>query len=182
MGTFRRCSGWPSRTRPAGPSHRSRGASPGPCRPGGAGAGAKTPAWTASRPRSCASGPSGSDTVNFVFQQAGNSPNPTLVGGSGKDVIFGTEGSDTLTGGASHDQFVFGPTSGGLVQHTVTDFETPLDKIDLREFDSVHSIGDLTGIQQQGSDTLITIDANDKVLLQNVQATSIHASNFLFHV
>jgi VCBS repeat-containing protein len=128
------------------------------------------------------SGPSGSDTVNFVFQQAGNSPNPTLVGGNGKDVVFGTEGSDTLTGGASHDQFVFGPTSGGLVQHTVTDFETPLDKIDLREFDSVHSIGDLTGIQQQGSDTLITIDANDKILLQNVQATSIHASNFLFHV
>ena len=53
------------------------------------------------------SGASGSDTVNFVFIQAAKGPGLTLEGTSGKDVIFATEGSDTLTGGGGEDQFVF---------------------------------------------------------------------------
>ena len=51
-----------------------------------------------------------SDILNFVFQQSGWD-GATLVGTDEKDVIFATEGNDTLTGGASADQFVFAPES-----------------------------------------------------------------------
>ncbi len=122
----------------------------------------------------------GTDTVHFVFNQAGNGPNITLQGTGGKDVIFGTESSDTLTGGGGQDQFVFSPTSSGTVQHAITDFETPLDRIDLREFTTIHTLANIT-VAQQGSDTLVTVDSNDSILLQNVIAANIHASNFIFH-
>ncbi|MEH2620648.1 hypothetical protein V1285_005594 [Bradyrhizobium sp. AZCC 1620] len=65
------------------------------------------------------------DTVNFVFNQAGSGPNITLQGTSGKDIIFATSSQDVLTGGAGEDQFHFAPTSSGpTVQHTITDFES----------------------------------------------------------
>jgi hypothetical protein len=126
------------------------------------------------------SGASGSDTVNFIFNQAGTGP-VSLQGTGGKDVIFGTESSDTLTGGAAKDQFVFSDTLSGTVQHVITDFETPLDKIDLRAFSGIESIDDFIGVVQQGSDTLVQVDANDYVLLENVLASNVHASNFIFH-
>jgi Ca2+-binding RTX toxin-like protein len=124
------------------------------------------------------SGASGSDTVNFIFIQAGTAPNPTLQGTSGKDVIFATEGNDTLTGGAGKDQFVFSDTLSGAV-HTITDFETPLDKIDLREFTAVHSLTDIS-VTQDGSSTLVSI-GNDSILLQNVLPSNVHPGNFIFH-
>jgi len=40
-----------------------------------------------------------SDTVNFVFNQAGSGPNIVLQGTSGKDVVFATSGQDVLTVG-----------------------------------------------------------------------------------
>ena len=49
------------------------------------------------------------DRVHFIFNQGGSGPDVTLTGTSGKDVIFATGSDDTLTGGASADQFVFAP-------------------------------------------------------------------------
>src|SRR5207253_1251686 len=112
---------------------------------------------------------------------AGNGPGITLQGTSGKDVIFGTDSNDTLTGGGGHDQFVFSDTSSGSVQHTITDFETAMDRLDIRQFSAIHAVTDFTSVQQHGSDTLITLDRNDTILLQNVLAANIHASNFIFH-
>ncbi|HKU05317.1 MAG TPA: hypothetical protein VJR30_04545, partial [Bradyrhizobium sp.] len=126
------------------------------------------------------SGASGTDTVHFVFNQAGNGPGVTLQGTSGKDIIFATDGDDTLTGDAGHDQFVFTPLSSGSVQHTVTDFETLSDKIDIRQFAAVASLADISAVQQ-GNDTLITLDSHDTILLQNVVATNLNAGNFIFH-
>jgi large repetitive protein len=121
------------------------------------------------------------DTVNFVFAQAGSGPNITLQGTSGKDVILATNSQDLLTGAAAQDQFVFAPTSSGLsVQHTITDFEVGVDKIDVRQFSSI-SASALPIETQQGSDTLITFDSNDSLLLKNVAATNLHASDFLVH-
>ena len=127
------------------------------------------------------SGASGTDTVNFIFNQAGNGPGISLQGTDGKDVIFATEDSDTLTGGGGADQFVFPPTSSDPVQHTITDFETPLDKLDLREFAGIDGLEDITVAQQLNGDTLITLDGNDIILLENVLASNLHPSNFLFH-
>src|SRR5204862_5589104 len=105
----------------------------------------------------------------------------TLQGPSGKDVILATASQDVLAGGAAQDQFVFAPTtSGPSVQHTITDFLTGVDKIDVRQFSNI-SASALPTETQQGSDTLITLDNHDTLLLKNVTATSLHASDFIIH-
>jgi large repetitive protein len=121
------------------------------------------------------------DTVNFIFNQAGTGPNITLQGTSGKDVIFATNSQDVLTGGAGPDQFVFAPTSSGpTVQHTITDFVDGIDKLDVRQFSYISMASMPTSIQQ-GSDTLITLDGHDTLLLKSVVATSVHPSDFIVH-
>ncbi|MBR0989379.1 VCBS domain-containing protein [Bradyrhizobium japonicum] len=124
------------------------------------------------------------DTVNFIFVEGADSPDMTLQGTSGKDVIFATESSDELTGGGAKDQFVFAPTSSqDTVQHTVNDFETGLDKIDLRQFTSITSWTQISQLaEQQGTDTLLTLDSSDKILLKNTVAGNLHASDFILHV
>ena len=122
----------------------------------------------------------GTDTVHFVFNRRATDP-VALAGTSGKDVIFATESNDTLTGHGGADQFVFAPAAGN-VQHVVTDFETPLDKLDLRAFTAIDGLGDADiTITQSGSDTLITLEGSDTILLQNVVAANLKASNFVFH-
>jgi Ca2+-binding RTX toxin-like protein len=119
------------------------------------------------------------DTENFVFAQAGSGPNITLQGTSGKDVILATNSQDVLTGAAAPDQFVFAPTSSGpSVQHTITDFQVGVDKIDVRQFSNI-SASALPIETQQGSDTLITLDSHDTLLMKNVAAISLHASDFI---
>ena len=88
---------------------------------------------------------------------------------------------DMLTGGAAQDQFVFAPTSSGpSVQHTITDFHVGEDKIDVRQFSNI-SASALPTETQQGSDTLVMLDNHDTLLLKNVTATSLHASDFIIH-
>ncbi|MEY9179863.1 VCBS repeat-containing protein [Bradyrhizobium sp. USDA 326] len=125
-----------------------------------------------------------SDTVNFIFVKGASSQDITLAGADGKDVIFATNSSDTLIGGGAKDQFVFAPTSSQTaVQHTVNDFEIGLDKIDLRLFTSITSWTQVSQLaEQQGTDTLLTLDGNDKVLLKNTVAGDLHASDFILHV
>ncbi|WP_375158580.1 VCBS domain-containing protein [Bradyrhizobium sp. RDT46] len=124
------------------------------------------------------------DTVNFIFVEGADGQGITLQGTAGKDVIFATEQSDTLIGGGAKDQFVFAPTSSQpAVQHTVNDFETGLDKIDLRQFSSITSWTQVSSLaEQQGADTLLNLDGNDKILLKNVVADNLHASDFILHV
>lgn len=123
------------------------------------------------------------DTVNFIFNESGEGP-VTLTGTTGKDVIFATESSDTLIGGGAKDQFVFAPASSqDTVQHTVNDFEIGLDKIDLRQFTSITSWTQVSSLAaQQGDDTLLTLDNNDKILLKNTVANNLHAGDFILHV
>ena len=119
------------------------------------------------------------DTVNLIFSEAAAGPNITLQGTAGKDVIFATGHQDILTGGGGADQFVFAPTSDtAAVQHTITDFAPGLDKIDIRQFGDIGSLADLTEAQQ-GSDTLVTLDSHDSVLLKNVIVAHLHASDFI---
>jgi Ca2+-binding RTX toxin-like protein len=121
------------------------------------------------------------DKVNFIFNEAGTGPNITLQGTPGNDVIFATGNQDILTGGGGQDQFVFKPTSSGpSVQHTITDFVAGLDKIDVRQFSNL-SASTLPTEAQQGSDTLVTLDSHDTLLLKNVSATNLHVSDFILH-
>lgn len=140
------------------------------------------------------------DTVHFIFNEAGDTcQGVTLVGTSGKDVIFATDTNDTLTGGGAKDQFVFAPglmydSNGQPVtdfSHTITDFTVGLDKIDLRQFSDVSSMSSLAITQQQNGDTLITwnqevtlqsgpIQEHESLLLKNVIAANLQASDFIF--
>jgi hypothetical protein len=128
-----------------------------------------------------------SDTVNFIFNEA-NPPATTpvvLTGTAGKDVIFGTGFGDVLTGGGGQDQFVFKPTSGPMIaQHSITDFVSGLDKIDVRQFTSFSATDQALATEtlQKGNDTLITLDNTDTLLLKNVVATHLHAADFIVHI
>jgi hypothetical protein len=74
---------------------------------------------------------------------------------------------------------VFAPTSEtAAVEHTITDFVAGLDKIDIRQFGNIGSLANLTEAQQ-GNDTLLTLDSHDSVLLKNVTAANLHASDFI---
>ena len=121
------------------------------------------------------------DTVHFIFNEAGTGPNITLQGAAGRDVIFATGNQDTLIGGGGHDQFVFMPTSSPTpVQHTINDFVTGQDTLDVRQFYNI-SAATLPVETQQGDDTLVTLDAHNTLLLKGVSVANLHASDFLFH-
>ena len=125
-----------------------------------------------------------SDTVHFVFNEAGQGP-VTLTGTSGKDVIFATGSDDTLTGGASADQFIFAPAQSHSAD-TITDFTPGQDHIDLRLFSGVVDSADITGwlhdhaaqSSTNPADTLITL-GDDTLTLKNVTVTSLHAGDFI---
>jgi hypothetical protein len=86
-----------------------------------------------------------------------------------------------MAGSAANDVFVFKPTSSGpAVEHTIADFVTGLDKIDVRQFSNI-AAAHLPIETQLGSDTLVTLDSHDSLLLKNVTATNLYASDFLLH-
>ncbi len=123
------------------------------------------------------------DTVHFVFNEGGQGP-VILNGTSGKDVIFATGFEDTLTGGASADQFVFAPGQHPSAD-TITDFTPGQDRIDLRLFSEVGSdnINDWLSthaVQSSANpaDVLITL-GNEALTLKNVTVTSLHVSDFI---
>ena len=127
------------------------------------------------------------DTVNFVFNLASNPSTPvTLVGTSGKDVIFATGNSDTLTGSGGADQFVFRQTTG---THTITDFSTIEDHIDLTALSSIVTAATLNSwiasnvkaSATNPADTLVTLGSSETITLHNVLATNVHANDFIVH-
>ena len=128
-----------------------------------------------------------SDTLNFVFQQSGWN-GAALVGTDEKDIIFATEGNDTLTGGASADQFVFAPKSkyDDPSADGITDFTQGEDHIDLRAFAQFVDAENITGwlanpghVTTSGGDKLITLDTGDTITLKGLAAASLHASDFI---
>jgi hypothetical protein len=62
----------------------------------------------------------------------------------------------------------------------ITDFNAATDTLDLRQFAGISSSALPTGVQL-GNDTVITLDSQDSVLLKNIVASSLHASDFIVH-
>ena len=127
------------------------------------------------------------DTVNFVFSLASSPTAPvTLTGTSGKDVIFATGNNDTLTGGGGADQFVFNKTTGA---HTIADFSTINDHIDLTALSSIVTAATLNTWLASNvatsttnpADTVISLGSNETITLHNVLAANVHASDFIVH-
>ena len=122
------------------------------------------------------------DRVHFIFNQGGAGPDVALTGTSGKDVIFATGHTDTLTGGVSADQFVFTPETSPSAD-TITDFKAGEDHIDLRAFSFVDSSNIASWLGSHaatsGADTLISLNNGDSITLKNVALASLHASDFI---
>ena len=127
------------------------------------------------------------DTVNFVFNLGSSPSTPvTLVGTSGKDVIFATGNSDTLTGSGGADQFVFNHTTGA---HTITDFSTINDHIDLTALSSIVTAATLNAWLASNvnasttnpADTLISLGGSETITLHNVLAANVNANDFIVH-
>lgn len=107
---------------------------------------------------------------------AGDAGNDTLSGNGGSDTLEGGAGNDLLSGGASNDFFAF---VGNWDTDTVTDFTIGTDKLDLSA--TSLQFTDLT-ITQVGANTEITEVGGNKIILENVTATTIDETDFVFGV
>ncbi len=106
----------------------------------------------------------------------GGAGNDTINGAAGNDTLRGGAGNDTLTGGTGSDVFSFDVLWG---TDTITDFYHSRDKIDFIGDGTPHSISDLV-VAQAGTDTSLSFGGQSIVLL-GVNASTITASDFLFH-
>jgi Ca2+-binding RTX toxin-like protein len=106
----------------------------------------------------------------------GGRGNDTIDGGAGDDVISGGDdndwlvggsGNDLLTGGEDHDVFVF---RKGFGIDTITDFDLDDDHDEIMiyadAFDSLDALE--ANIHQVGDDVVITVTADDHIILQNI--------------
>lgn len=115
-------------------------------------------------------------TINFAGSYSIDSFHFASDGNGGTLVIDPPTGP-TLIATSGQDQFAFA-NSTLPVQSTVIDFELGQDKIDLRDFAIIHSFSDIV-ITQRANDALVTLDDHQSVLLKNLVASSLHASDFI---
>jgi hypothetical protein len=114
---------------------------------------------------------------------AGNGPD-TLIGatgatlnaGNGSQTLFGAPG-ETMIGGNGRDTFVFEP---GFGRDTVANFHTNNGVLQFNPALLTNYAAAMTDAKQVGVDTVITVDANDSVTLQNVTLAHLASSNFHF--
>jgi len=121
-------------------------------------------------------GTGNSDAVNAIYGNAGVAS--TLVAGSGADILLVTGTAGTiLTGGSGHDTFAF-PNAMG--HDEVTNFGLAKDTLQFNATLFANFAAAMAAATQVGTNTVFTIDVNDKVTLDNVTKTSLTASNFHF--
>ena len=114
-------------------------------------------------------------TINANAAIRGTSGNDTISGTAWNDTIAGAAGNDTMSGGAGNDTFVF---RANLGQDVVTDFTVGSDLLEFRDGIFADAAAALAAATSSGSDTLITIDANNTVLLKNVSLANLHETDF----
>jgi Ca2+-binding RTX toxin-like protein len=117
------------------------------------------------------------DSVNFIYNVAGQGPNVTLTGTPGKDVLYGTGYNDTLTGGQSSDTFVFnqfGNASTPNADH-VTDFNVFQDFLNVGggHFANINAL--LAATQDVNGSAQITVDTNNTITLDHVTTAQLTA-------
>jgi Ca2+-binding RTX toxin-like protein len=121
-------------------------------------------------------GTGNNDAVDTLFGNAGVAS--TLVAGSGVDTLYVTGTAGTiLTGGVGHDTFAFPNVIG---HDEVTNFGLTKDTLQFNATLFSNFTAAMNAASQSGANTVITIDTNDTVTLDNVTKTSLTASNFHF--
>lgn len=98
----------------------------------------------------------------------GGDGNDTLNGGEGRDTLIGGAGRDVLTGGAGADVFVFARIAHigrGENSDRITDFESGLDRIDLRGLDLSFDGRRFSG--EEGSIRFRAVDGNGQLQIDS---------------
>jgi len=112
-------------------------------------------------------------TGTLSTSATGNSLDNILIGNSGKNILEGLGGADEMTGGAGNDMFVVAGND------TIMDF-TAGDYFDLRGFAGITSFAQVqAGLQQVGSDTVLTLSANDVITIKNTTVGQFTANDFV---
>ena len=113
----------------------------------------------------------------------GLSGDDLLRGDNGNDIIVGGSGADVFVGGLGDDRFVFGPDDGAY-RDTITDFHNGGNIIDLRAFDTIHSVADITWYHhgESGKDARLdlTEHGGGEIILEEYGEDYIYNSDFIF--
>jgi hypothetical protein len=140
-----------------------------------------------------------SQTHGITFQ-SGNGvdtiiagPNDTVLAGSGPDTLIGATGAtleagtgpqtlygapgETMVGSSGPDTFAFEP---GFGHDTVVNFHSGNDVLRFNPSLLANFAAAMADAKQIGVNTVLTIDPDDSVTLQNVNLTSLSSSNFHF--
>jgi serralysin len=116
----------------------------------------------------------GNEVANILSGMGGND---VLNGFEGNDTLIGGTGNDSLTGGAGSDLFVF--ANDGSTD-TVTDFQTGVDKIDLSAV-----AGATAGyVAYDAATHVVQIDTDHNGsfdMLINVMGSSVASGDYIFH-
>lgn len=119
------------------------------------------------------------DSDNEVL--IGTSGGDTIRGNAGDDLITGGAGADVLSGGAGNDTFIF---ASGFGNDTITDFTAGAASDDVIEFKGVTGATTYAEVlalaADDGTDTTITVDASNSIVLQNVVVADLAADDFRF--
>ncbi|WP_316862479.1 calcium-binding protein [uncultured Cohaesibacter sp.] len=104
-----------------------------------------------------------------------------LSGGAGDDILNGKGGDDYLYGDAGNDTFVFADGDGN---DSIEDFIAGAGTDDVIDLSNVVSLSDYASVlavaADQGSDVLLTIDADNSILLRDVSVADLHQDDFRF--
>lgn len=119
----------------------------------------------------------GNGLANIIL---GSELDNVLRGGAGTDRLIGAGGDDTLSGGSGADTFVFAP---GFGHDIITDFAVGGANHDVIEIDNAF-FANLTELlsacEQQGSDVVVSVDANTSITLQHLNKGSLTEHDFHF--
>lgn len=103
----------------------------------------------------------------------------TIFAGAGDDTIIAGDGDDTVEGGAGDDAFFFRSDFGNDI---ITDFTAGAGSEDVIQFaatfDSVADV--LAAASDVGADTVIYVNDDTSITLQNVSVADLHTDDFAF--
>ncbi|PNU05604.1 family 16 glycosylhydrolase [Novosphingobium guangzhouense] len=116
---------------------------------------------------------------NQAWYGGGNDLDNVIVGNEYAQQINGGAGNDVLIGGGGADRFIVTAGNGSDV---IMDFASGIDKIQLGGY-GVTAFKQIQSIAQQvGNDTVLHFGNGEDLILRNVQATRLAATDFTYEL
>lgn len=99
-----------------------------------------------------------------------------LYGGDGDDILRSMQGNDKMWGGTGADTFVYSSGSG---KDRIKDFETGIDKIDIRKWATIDDFADLKSHARNRGDDLWIIDGKNALIIEDFSKADLVKADFL---